>query len=1099
VSLPNSNGGIVILNAPNNIIGGTTPNERNIISGNGFQGINISGNDATGNQIYGNYIGTDITGTVAIPNSFYGILISSNASNTIIGGTGEGEGNLISGNSSNGVYLETGTNNQVIGNIIGTDISGKNALGNGGLAGVRIDTSDNTIADNLVSGNTSDGILISSSNANNNTVIGNLVGTDIDGIETLGNGEAGIVIAQTATNNKIGGTTPEERNIISGNNSSGVSFQFNATNNQVLGNYIGTNINGTVEIGNGGDGISLLAAPNNIIGGTIAGSGNCISGNNGNGIDLGLDSSESQILGNFIGTDVSGTVAIPNDEDGISTDAFPANSIIGGTTPTERNLISGNGGNGIYIDAPNYQIFGNFIGTQIDGMSPLGNTGRGIDIALGGVNTRIGGTNTGEGNTIAFNSGDGVFVGNGSTGNAILSNSIFSNGELGIDLNAPSINDAGTTANDEGDADAGSNNLQNFPVITSAIYDGTNLTISGTLNSTPNTTFRVEFFLNNTLDFTTFGEGEQFLGFANLTTDESGNVGFEEILSSSLTENQFITATATDPNNNTSEFSGGTEVNPVTTVEFYQGNYQLNEDGTVVGSAITINRTGNTATSSSVEVQLTDGTANGGTSLDPGIDFNNTTILVNFASGETFQTLTVPINDDTLLEDNETLTLTLLNGSLGTIINPQNTATLEIIDNDEPEPTPTPGEPTPTPTPAEPTPTPTEPTPTPTPEPEPIPTREPEDPDCLCPSFPSLPNIRLTKPTNVISGQEQNEALLGTEENDFLEGLGGNDTLTALEGNDTLVGGIENDILFGNKNSDLLLGENGEDTLYGGKEDDLIFGNEGNDLMFGDEENDSLLGGEGNDTLLGGANQSSDSSEDGQDLLFGNEGNDLILGNKENDSLSGGDGSDTLYGGKNNDLIFGDLGRDLLFGDCRSSGTGEANRGNDTLCGGEENDTLYGNFSSQPDIRSVDEEDFLCGDEGNDILFGNEGNDTLNGGSDHDILYGGTNNDSLVGGAGDDTLFGEEGDNILVGGTGNDRFGIFVNTGKNTILDFQDNQDKILVYLNENLANFIAFEELLITQDGNNTLIKFQEKVLVTLEEIDATFITSEDFFFVNR
>src|SRR5262249_53482677 len=131
----------------------------------------------------------------------------------------------------------------------------------------------------------------------------------------------------------------------------------------------------------------------------------------------------------------------------------------------------------------------------------------------------------------------------------ILRNSIFANGALGIDLG---IN--GKTDNDPGDGDDGPNNLQNFPEITSVAGTGVSTTITGKLNSTPNTAFRIEFFANDAADLSGFGEGQSFLGFTNVTTDGGGNVNFTSTLPVAFSAGA-VSATATDPNGNTSEFS----------------------------------------------------------------------------------------------------------------------------------------------------------------------------------------------------------------------------------------------------------------------------------------------------------------------------------------------------------------------------------------------------------------------------------------------------------------------------------------------------------------------------------------------------------------
>ncbi|MCC3422321.1 MAG: right-handed parallel beta-helix repeat-containing protein, partial [Microcoleus sp. PH2017_07_MST_O_A] len=274
------------------------------------------------------------------------------------------------------------------------------------------------------------------------------------------------------------------------------------------------------------------------------------------------------IEGNFIGTDVTGTQDLGTGFSGIS--VWSPNNTIGGTTLKARNIISGNDRVGIYIEgasASNNLIQGNYIGSDITGTQKLGNTKGGI-LMLGAPNNTIGGTALGASNLIFSNGRNGIYLmGDGATGNAILSNSISGNELLGIDLG-----DNGLTVNDVGDSDTGPNKFQNFPELTSAISSGETTVIEGKINSTPNTTFRVEFFSNKVLDDSGFGsgefgsggfggggygEGENFLGFQIVTTDSSGNATVAVKLPLAVPIGQFITATATDQNNNTSEFSQG--------------------------------------------------------------------------------------------------------------------------------------------------------------------------------------------------------------------------------------------------------------------------------------------------------------------------------------------------------------------------------------------------------------------------------------------------------------------------------------------------------------------------------------------------------------
>ena len=197
-------------------------------------------------------------------------------------------------------------------------------------------------------------------------------------------------------------------------------------------------------------------------------------------------------------------------------------------------------------------ITGNFIGTQIDGVSPVaGNTGAGLYIYDGANANFVGGTAAGSGNVIALNGQGGIRIdSNAGNSNAVFGNSIFSNTGLGIDLSLD-----GVTGNDNCDADAGPNRLQNFPVLTSAISGATDTTILGTLNSTASTTFRIEFFANAACSGSGNGEGKTFIGSTNVTTDAGCSANIQFHSSNATVTGPFITATATDPGNNTSEFS----------------------------------------------------------------------------------------------------------------------------------------------------------------------------------------------------------------------------------------------------------------------------------------------------------------------------------------------------------------------------------------------------------------------------------------------------------------------------------------------------------------------------------------------------------------
>lgn len=265
----------------------------------------------------------------------------------------------------------------------------------------------------------------------------------------------------------------------------------------------------------------------------------------------------TRVEGNFIGTDPSGTIDRGNGGEGVR--FFDGSfNVVGGASPGARNLISGNGRNGVSFDtgdgANGNRIEGNFIGTKKDGTSFLANGGAGVSI-VDSYDVTIGGATPGAANTIAFNDTDGISIRTGffdieSTGNRILGNSIFSNALRGIDLD-----DDGITPNDAGDADAGANNLQNYPVLSSAVKSGPTNAIRGSLNSIPNTTFTLQFFSNPTADLSGFGEGQRFLGQRNVTTGASGDAAFSFSIQAATAVGQTVTATATSVSGNTSEFS----------------------------------------------------------------------------------------------------------------------------------------------------------------------------------------------------------------------------------------------------------------------------------------------------------------------------------------------------------------------------------------------------------------------------------------------------------------------------------------------------------------------------------------------------------------
>ena len=259
------------------------------------------------------------------------------------------------------------------------------------------------------------------------------------------------------------------------------------------------------------------------------------------------------IEGNFLGTDAPGRTGPSFADNAVSIESGSDNNLIGGTAPSARNVISGNGNVALFVATSGNIIQGNFIGTQRDGRNPLGNH-QGIGfVGVGNANNNlVGGTVPGAGNIIAFNDMQGVLgEAAAGTGNAILGNSIFGNGALGIDWFPE-----GPTLNDIGDSDDGFNKLQNFPVISTVQGSFPSVTLTGSLNSTPNTVFRLEFFGNAGANSSGFGEGGFFLGSTDVTTDANGDASYNVTLDVPGTPASIaFTATATDPAGNTSEFS----------------------------------------------------------------------------------------------------------------------------------------------------------------------------------------------------------------------------------------------------------------------------------------------------------------------------------------------------------------------------------------------------------------------------------------------------------------------------------------------------------------------------------------------------------------
>ena len=665
-ALGNLTAGIKVT-ASNNVIGGDSPEDRVVIANN-TTGVILASTSGTGDILRDNFI---------LNNAGVGLLMTS--SNNEIGDlTGAGP-NVISGNGGSGVVIDgTGggfvQGNIIESNVIGGDVGvlgtniviGQLALPNGGF-GVDIESSANNTVGGLLAnglnviGNSGlDGITINGVASTGNRILHNFIGfNQIGGADFIFPNQNGISI--TSSGNFIGGTTSAAQNTISNNRFQGILLTgAGAFGNTLEGNVIGLNPGGGNIEGNSQNGIDLENAPNNTIGGTNAGEGNTISGNN-NGIVLnGAGSTGDLIEGNFIGTGKDGVTDLGNAVDGVVINGAPLNTI-GGSTAGAGNVISGNN-RGIVVtgvQASGTIIQGNFIGTDLTATEFVGNEIDGILITAGASAGLIGGTVPGEGNTIAFNAGRGINLDSG-VSNGIRGNSIFSNTAGGIFLNPVTSAD----------------NLQPAPVLTAASPNGPGINIQGKITAAPVTTYAIDFFSSPTQDSPGVAEGKTYLGSTTVTTDVNGLATFNINLAVAVPSGNFVTATATEPvSDNSSTFSNAIPA-VATQLEFSMAAFSANENGNT--ATITVTRTGGTGGAVSVAF------ATGGGTAVAGVDYIAASGTLFFSAGDTTKTFPVTILNPGKIGGSTTLNLTLSAPSNGATLGVPSTATLTIQDNDGP-------------------------------------------------------------------------------------------------------------------------------------------------------------------------------------------------------------------------------------------------------------------------------------------------------------------------------------------------------------------------------------------------------------------------------
>ncbi len=519
------------------VIGGSTDAQRNVIGPGGIWivGDSLTADDTAGHVIRGNYIGLDPTGA-------NGIDPSQSTDGMTLQDPGEGiqiVDNVISGNRV-GVDTENMDAATISGNRVGTDQSGALDVGNL-VEGFKfdVDSDQNTFTSNVISGNGFAAVSLASDSSGN-------VFEKNSHRDRRGGDDRNRQRRLWRAGDRPGAATPSSAPramamSISGNTGNGIDLSSSSDTN-IEGNMIGLGADGTTALGNGGSGVVVAGGSGTIIGGTSFGSNNYISSNGAEGIRL-ESTSATSILGNTIGASASGSLDRGNATSGIWVKSTVTGTVIG--SPVAGNFIVGNDGDGILLSAT---TSGTTIKHNTIGQFSMPNGESGIEISDSPGNT-IGGVSANEGNAIVGNSRDGVTVGGAAaTDNSIRGSGMIGNGslaaDLGIDLGSDGVN-----LNDPGDGDVGANDLQNFPVLSSAVPSGGVSQVSGTLDTGAGT-FTIDLYRVVTCDPSGDGEGQLWIGSGSTT---AGAFTFDA--TETVPPGLYITATATSPTGDTSEFS----------------------------------------------------------------------------------------------------------------------------------------------------------------------------------------------------------------------------------------------------------------------------------------------------------------------------------------------------------------------------------------------------------------------------------------------------------------------------------------------------------------------------------------------------------------
>ncbi len=636
---PNAGNGIAInptstndtIGAASSVASGTViSTASNVISNNDQSGIAVLG--SSGNSIVANYIGTDVTGLLPRGNGQNGILLDNDANqNTIGGAIAFGTpglvpaSNLVSANAADGIRIDNDSSfNILAGNFVGTDVTGKAALGNladgvviasGSDSNVLLGTTANQspfIYANIVGGNLGNGLVIS--NADNTGVFANHFGLGVDNTTPVGNGLDGALIEGTSTGTLFGGLIPLG-NVCASNGGNGLEIRDLASNTLVSNTFCGVAaFSPQSNLGNGLDGMRITSSG----GGISIHTGNIIARNRLNGVEIGGIATGVQLYADLIGTNTDGTIPMPNGEDGVRIDGLAHNNAIGSPAvgPTSdskvtnamnatRMIIAANAGNGVSVldSAYDNQIINSYIGTASQGGKALPNGGSGVYLGGTSIATTVGGAANPLGNLISGNLVNGITI-NGSSANLIQGNSIgtnpagtgpLPNGGSGVLISFSSNNLVGGTTpgapntiafngfsgvvvnsgsgngirrnaifGNRGkgiDIEPGANRNQPAPTLTHTKAEAKRLGIGGNLKAKPKSTYQVELF-SSPVGQTSTSSGQTYLATDTVITNSQGFARFRFYLEPGAVGDVFFTTTATDASNDTSGFSNALVATP---------------------------------------------------------------------------------------------------------------------------------------------------------------------------------------------------------------------------------------------------------------------------------------------------------------------------------------------------------------------------------------------------------------------------------------------------------------------------------------------------------------------------------------------------------